>query len=134
MDLAPRDAVVLTTVQSSEARPKGVNLKERKVGFTKNTAMRHRRVGGRLSFGVGDIFQNVSPVWTRLNQTYSFEKSSVSLKDHGTEGLFFKTYPTLLTYSCSYASSYGVWRPSGEGVGGASRRCAPQRGKGIVAR
>ena len=87
-----------------------------------------------LSFGVGDIFQNVSPVWTRLNQTYSFEKSSVSLKDHGTEGLFFKTYPTLLTYSCSYASSYGVWRPSGEGVGGASRRCAPQRGKGIVAR
>jgi hypothetical protein len=88
----------------------------------------------RLSFGVGEIFQNVSPVWTRLNQTYSFEKSSVSLKDHGTEGLFFKTYPTLLTYSCSYASSYGVWRPSGEGVGGASRRCAPQRGKGIVAR
>ena len=87
-----------------------------------------------LSFGGGEIFQNVSPVWTRLNQTYSFEKSSVSLKDHGTEGLFFKTYPKLVTYSCSYASSYGVWRPSGEGVGGASRRCAPQRGKGIVAR
>ena len=41
-------------------------------------------------------------------------------------------HPTLLTYSCSYASSYGVWRPSGEGVGGTSRRCAPQRGKGIV--
>ena len=87
-----------------------------------------------LSFGVGESFQNVSPVWTRLNQTYSFESSSVSLKAHSTEGIAFKTYPTLLTYSCSYASSYGVWRPSGEGVGGASRRCAPQRGKGIVAR